>query len=128
MTLFRGVLGVFAGYAILALTLHYFGPGPTGTGMNYFLTSAAWTVGAALAAGFVTALIAGQREFAAVSALSLVIIAASVVSIVRQGESTPGWYETSVAGIGPMAAILGAGIRMLFKRRPAGRETVPPAG
>lgn len=116
MSLLRGVLGVFAGYVMLALILHYFGPGPIGAGMNYFLVSAAWTVAAAIVAGFVTAWIAGQRELSAASALSLVIIAASVVSMVRQGETRPGWYETSIAGIGPMAAILGAALRLLTKQ------------
>ena len=115
MTLLRGVLGVFAGYALMAVTLRWLGPGPIGEGMNYFLLSAAWTIGAALVAGFLAAWIAGQRELSVASALSLVIIAASLVSMVRQGASRPGWYETSVAGIGPMAAILGAAIRMLTK-------------
>ena len=117
MNLLRGVLGVVAGYIILALILHYFGPGPIGSGMDYFLASTAWTIGAALLAGFIAAWIAGQREISTASALSLVIIAASVVSMVRQGATRPGWYETSIAGIGPIAAILGAAVRMLIKAK-----------
>jgi len=115
VSLLRGVFGVFAGYAVMALTLRYFGPGPIGEGMNYFLLSTAWTIGAAMLAGFVAAWIAGQRELSTASALSLVIIAASLVSMVRQGASRPGWYETSIAGIGPLAAILGAALRLLTK-------------
>jgi len=113
----RAVVGIAAGYAVMALFLHFFGPGPNGSGMGYFIESAAWTIVAALLAGFVTAWIAIGAELPAASCLGLVIVAMSVVAMRRQGISRPGWYETSMAGCGPVAALLGAAIRLLIRRR-----------
>lgn len=117
MKVARGVIGVFAGYGLMMLILRFFGPGPEGTGMNYFLVSAAWTVCAAMLAGFTTAWIAGERELPYASALGLIMIAASLAAMHRQGASRPGWYETSIAGCGPIAALFGAAVRMLIKVR-----------
>ena len=117
MKVVRPLIGVAVGYAVMALFLHFFGPGPTGSGMGYFIESAAWTVAAALLAGFTTAWIALGAELPAASILGLVIVAMSVVAMRRRGISRPGWYETSMAGCGPVAALLGAAIRLLIRRR-----------
>ena len=85
--------------------------------MGYFIESAAWTVAAALLAGFATAWIAVGAELPAASALGLIIVAMSVIAMRSQGISRPGWYETSMAGCGPVAALLGAAIRLLVRRR-----------
>jgi hypothetical protein len=114
----RGLAAVFAGYGLMMLVLHFFAPGPEGAGMHYFLMSASWTIGAAMLAGFVTAWIAGERELPYASGLGLIMIAMSVVAMRNEGASRPGWYETSIAGCGPIAALLGASVRMLMKSRP----------
>ena len=119
MKVARGLVGVFAGYGLMVLILKVFGPGPEGTGMNYFITSAVWTVAATLLSGFLTAWIAGQRELPYASALGLVMIAMSLVEMRSEGASRPGWYETSIAGCGPVAALVGAAVRLLFKGRRA---------
>jgi hypothetical protein len=113
----RGIFGVFAGYGVMVLVLRFLGPGPVGTGMPYFVRSALWTVGAAMLGGFITAWIAGQRELPYASALGLIMIATSVIAMHNQGASRPGWYETSIAGCGPIAALLGAAVRMLLRVR-----------
>jgi hypothetical protein len=113
----RGLVAVFGGYGLMMLILRFFGPGPEGTGMNYFVVSAAWTVCAAMLAGFATAWIAGTHELPYASALGLIMIAMSVVAMRNEGASRPGWYETSIAGCGPIAAMLGAAVRMLVRRR-----------
>lgn len=117
MKVARGVVGVFAGYGVVVLVLRFFGPGPTGSGMNYFIVSALWTVAGAFLGGFVTAWIAGKHELPFASALGMALIATSMIAMRREGASRPGWYETSVAGCGPVAALVGAAVRMLVKRR-----------
>ncbi len=117
MKVVRGVVGVAVGYAVMALFLHFFGPGPTGAGMAYFIESAAWTVAGALLAGFATAWIAVGAELPATSTLGFIIVAMSLVAMRREGISRPGWYETSMAGCGPVAALLGAAIRLFIRRR-----------
>ncbi len=117
MKVARGLIAVFAGYGVMVLILRFFGPGPEGTGMHYFLVSAMWTVCAAMLAGFVTAWIAGERELPYASGLGLIMIAMSLVAMRNEGASRPGWYETSIAGCGPIAAMLGAALRMLLKPR-----------
>ncbi len=119
MKVARGLIAVFSGYGLMMLVLRFFAPGPEGAGMHYFLTSASWTVGGALLAGFVTAWIAGERELPCASGLGLIMIAMSVVAMRNEGASRPGWYETSIAGCGPIAALLGAALRMLMKSRRA---------
>jgi len=113
----RAVVGVAVGYAVMAFFLHFFGPGSTGSGMGYFIESAAWTIAAALLAGFSAAWIAVGSELPAASTLGLLIVAMSVVAMRRQGISRPGWYEISMAGCGPVAALLGAAVRLLIRRR-----------
>ena len=87
--------------------------------MNYLIDSVSWTVGAALIAGYITAWVAGFRELPHAAALGLLMIIASFVSMRQEGISQPGWYQTTVAGCGPLASMIGAAIRMLTKRRTA---------
>ena len=119
MKVARGLVAVFAGYGLMMLVLRFFGPGPEGSGMHYFLMSALWTVCAAMMAGFVTAWIAGERELPYASGLGLIMIAMSLAAMRNERASRPGWYETSIAGCGPIAALLGAAVRMLMKSRRA---------
>jgi len=115
MKLARGVTGVFAGYGTLWLIWHFFAPAPTGSGMGFFLLSAMWTVVGAMIGGYITAWIAGRHELPYAAVLGLVLITVSVTGMIRAGASRPGFYEASIAGCGPMAALLGAAIRMLVK-------------
>lgn len=110
-------MAVAAGYAAMVAILHFFAPTPF-EGMNYFLLSAACIAAASLLGGLVTAFIADGHELAHAAGLGLVMIVMSIVSMREAGAAAPGWYETSVAGCGPMAALLGAAIRLLLKPRP----------
>ena len=132
MKVVRSLLSVCLGFAVFfgivrGMTL-VVGSGPDTSGaytngpvMNYLIESLSWTVGAALISGFITAWIAGSREFPHAAALSLLMVIASYVSMRQEGISQPGWYQTSVAGCGPLAAMIGAAIRILAKQRRASR-------
>jgi hypothetical protein len=124
----RSVLSVCVGlsvfFGIVRVMTVVVGSGPDTSGaytngpvMNYLIESLSWTVGAALIAGFITAWISGFREFPHAAALGTMMVMASFVSMRQEGISQPGWYQTTVAGCGPLAAMTGAAIRMLTKRR-----------
>jgi hypothetical protein len=129
----RSVLSVCLGFAvffgIVSAMTAVVGSGPDTSGayinapvINYLIESLTWTVGAALIAGYVTAWIAGFREFPHAAALGLLMVIAGFLSMRQEGITKPGWYQTTVAGCGPIAAMIGAAIRMLTKRRlPADR-------
>jgi hypothetical protein len=102
----------------MAAIIRLFAPVPS-DGMNYFLLSAACISAASMLGGLATAFFADGHEFAHAAGLGFVMIVASIVSMRHAGEATPGWYETSVAACGPMAALLGAAIRLLVKPRAA---------
>jgi predicted anti-sigma-YlaC factor YlaD len=124
----RSLLSVCLGFALFfgivrGMTV-VVGSGPDTSGayinapvVNYLVESVSWTVGAALIAGYITARIAGSREFPHAAALGLLMVIASFVSMRQEGISQPGWYQTTVAGCGPIAAMIGAAIRVLGKRQ-----------
>ncbi len=127
----RSLLSVCVGFAvffgIVRVMTAVVGSGPDTSGaytngpvMNYLIESLIWTVGAALIAGYITAWIAGFREFPHAAALGLLMVFAGFVSMRQEGITKPGWYQTTIAGCGPVAAMIGAAIRMLTKRRPTG--------
>jgi hypothetical protein len=120
----RGIFAVLAGFAVTLGLIRAFSAwsGPVenyAASMNYFLVSLTSTVLAAIVGGYVTALIAGSHEFPHAAAVGLLMIALSMVSMRQAGASRPGWYETSVAGCGPLSVMIGAALRLLTKRRPA---------
>jgi hypothetical protein len=119
----RGILAVLAGFVVTLGLIRVFSAwsGPVenyATSMNYFLVSLTSTVLAAVVGGYVTALVAGSHEFPHAAGVGLLMIAMSIVSMRQEGASRPGWYETSVAGCGPLSAMIGAALRLLTKRRP----------
>jgi hypothetical protein len=107
----------------MLLVMRFFAPAP-GEGMEYFLLSATVVAAASLVGGFVAALVAGGHELAHAAGLGFVMIAMSIVSMRQAGEARPGWYETSMAACGPMAALLGAAVRLLVKPRGRGGVNV----
>lgn len=117
MKFVRSLAAVAAGCAVTFAILRGFAPAPADSaGMNYFMLSIAWTVAGAIAGGFVAAWIAGGREMPHAAGLGFIMVAMSFVSMKQHGASRPGWYETAVAGCGPIAAMLGAALRMLTRR------------
>jgi hypothetical protein len=107
------------------LIMRFLAPAPA-EGMGYFLMSAAVVAAASMFGGFVTAFVAGGHELAHAAGLGFIMIVMSVISMRQAGEARPGWYETSMAACGPMAALLGAAIRLLFKPRGRGAMGVGP--
>jgi hypothetical protein len=91
--------------------------GSDGTGMSYMMMSITWTIVAAIICGFVTALVAGAHEFPHASGLGFLMIGLSFVSMQQESISRPTWYQTAIAGCGPISAMVGAAIRMLLRLR-----------
>jgi hypothetical protein len=97
--------------------------------MSYLVLSVSWTVAVAVIAGYIVARIAGSHEFPHTAALGLLMVVVSIASMRQQGIAQPGWYQTTIAGCGPISAMIGAAIRLLTKQRTqtANRNTSAPA-
>jgi peptidoglycan/LPS O-acetylase OafA/YrhL len=130
----RGICGVMAGFvlaiAVIAVceraAIVNFNVRTIGSG--YMLASVAWTIVGAVAGGFMAAWIAGSREVPWAAGVGFLLVLLSLVAMRRQGNAQPGWYETAVAGCGPISALIGGAIRLLTKpRRIAPRSERPLA-
>jgi hypothetical protein len=122
--LVRGIVAAPAGFLVtlgfIRALAAWTGPVENyATSMNYFLVSLTSTVLAAMIGGYITALIAGSHEFPQAAGLGFLMILMSIVSMRQEGATRPGWHETSVAGCGPLSAMIGAALRLLTKRRSA---------
>jgi hypothetical protein len=106
----RSLTAVAAGCAVTFAALR-------GLASAHFLLSVTSTIAGALAGGFLAAWIAGGHEIPHAAGVGFAMIVLAVVSMLRQGMLRPGWYETAIAGCGPVAAMTGAAIRMLTKKR-----------
>jgi hypothetical protein len=120
----RSVTAILAGFAVFATLVGIFTPLVARTlGVEHFqsfsvglLTATlGYSVTAAVIAGYLTAWIAGHRELPHAAGVGLLIIAMSFVSMRQLGETRPGWYETTIASCGPIAALFGAALRRLTK-------------
>jgi hypothetical protein len=129
----RSLLAVLFGFgfflAVIRLLAAFTGSLDAGGAlMNYLLLSVSWTVAAAVLGGYITARIAGSHEFPHVAAVGLLMIVASFLSMRQEGIAQPGWYQTAIAGCGPLAAMIGAAIRLLTRRpQSENRNTSAPA-
>ncbi len=115
MNIGRSLAAIAAGSAVTALVARLFAT--TDSGIGALIFSLASTVLGAMLGGFLAALIAGTREFPHAAAVGFMMIVLSVVSIRHAGNWRPGWYETTLAGCGPIAAMFGAALRVLSKSR-----------
>ena len=115
----RGVLGVLFGFgvffAIIRMLSAFAGSLTDAPPASYLFLSLAWTVAAAVLAGYITARIAGSHEFPHAAAVGLLIIGLGFLSMRDEGASRPGWYQITLAGCGPISAMIGAAIRVLTK-------------
>ena len=134
MSALRGPIGALAGFVVAILVIAScerlavttFDVRSIGTG--YMLASVAWTVGAAATGGFVAAWIADRRELPWSAVVGFLLIVLSVFAMRRRGTAQPDWYETAVAGCGPISALIGGAIRMLTKPRRSEISPVAQAG
>jgi len=62
-------------------------------------------------------LIAGAHEFPHVAAVGLFMVWLGYMSMRAEGASQPGWEQITIAGCGPISAMVGAAIRVLTKLR-----------
>ena len=129
MRIVRSVLAVVIGFLIFAVFIRmlnvFTGIAESGGAvMNFLVLSVTWTVAAAVLAGYMAARIAGSREFPHAAALGLLMVIVSLASMRQEGINQPGWYQTTIAGCGPISAMIGAAIRLLTKgRQTANRNT-----
>ena len=120
MRIVRSVGAVVAGFLIFAVFIRvlnvFTGLAESGGEiMNFLVLSVTWTVAAAVLAGYTAARIAGSREFPHAAALGLLMVVVSLASMRQEGVSQPGWYQTTIAGCGPISAMIGAAVRLLTK-------------
>lgn len=129
MRILRSLSAVVAGYVVMNAILGLFAPTPADTSSaHYFLLTLAWTIVGAIAAGFVAAVLAGHHEIPHAAGVGCLLIAWSLWSMRRQGITRPGSIEIIVAGCGPIAAMIGAALRMLTKRSKTGKPRDRPTG
>jgi hypothetical protein len=107
----RGIAGVGIGFALFIGAVRMVSPSD-GLALN-----ATCTIAAALVSGFITALIAGSHEFPWTATVGLLMVGAAFQTMRQQEILRPGWYEMTIAGCGPAAAMLGTAIRLLTKPR-----------
>jgi hypothetical protein len=117
----RGLAGVAAGFAVFLAAMRSLswievGPGGPAPG-NYLLAGVTITIAGALLGGYLTALIAGEHEFPYSATVGLLIVGFAFISVRQNVDSRPGWYQIALAGCGPISAMIGAGIRLLTKRK-----------
>jgi hypothetical protein len=117
----RSVVGVLFGFgvffAIVRMLSAFAGSMSNTAPGNYLLLSLTLTVVAAVLGGYVTARIAGAHEFPHAAAVGLLIIAMGFISMREEGAARPDWYQITLAGCGPISAMIGAAIRLLTKPR-----------
>jgi hypothetical protein len=100
---------------------------PNPPAIEYLVLSLAWTVAAAVLAGFIAARIAGSHEFPHSAALGLLMVIMGVISMRQEGVTQPGWHQIAVAGCGPVSAMIGAALRVLTKTRQAAKTNTSGA-
>lgn len=118
----RSLLAVLVGFAVFlgmvrVLNALIGSPDTNAALMNYLLFSVSWTVAAAMLAGYITAQLAGAHEFPHAAGVGLLMVVASLISMRQEGIAQPGWYQTTIAGCGPISAMIGAALRLLTKPR-----------
>jgi len=120
----RTAAALLAGFAVFAALTGVFRPlvgrtlgvpGFQSFTMGILVATLAYSVISAALAGYLAGWIAGRLELAHAAGLGLMIIAMSIVSMRQLGETRPGWYEATIAGCGPVAAMFGAAVRRLTK-------------
>jgi hypothetical protein len=116
----RSVVAVLAGFGVFLifvriLTAFTGGLENGGPVVNFLMLSVCWSVAGAVLGGYTTARLAGAHEFPHSAALGLLMVVVSLVSMRQEHIAQPGWYQTTVAGCGPISAMIGAAIRLLTK-------------
>jgi hypothetical protein len=116
----RSLLGVLIGCGLFFALARWLS-GLTNAAPGYdLLIGVAGTVVAAVLAGYTAAFIGGAHEFPHAAAVGLFMVGMGFVSMMQEGATKPGWHQISVAGCGPISALIGAAIRLLTKSRRAG--------
>jgi len=116
----RSAAGILVGFGIFYAAVRMLAE-------SGLMLSVTLTILAALVGGYATALIAGAHEFPHVAAVGMMMVGMGVVSMRQEGATQPGWQQISIAGCGPISAMIGAAVRLLTKPRQRAKVTVPEA-
>ncbi len=111
MKVARSIVGVLFGFCVFFAIVHMLS---ASLGNSLYLT-VGWTIVGAILGGYIAARIAGSHEFPHAAAVGMLMIAMSVLSMRQAGVSKPGWYQITIAGCGPISALIGAALRLLTK-------------
>ncbi len=131
MRVVRSVIAVLAGFGLLATVvslatpaaMRAFGISELRTfQMGFFLANLAYTLVAAVAAGYLCGRIAGKHEVAHAAAIGLAAIVASFLTMRQHGATLPGAYDMTMAGCAPISAMVGAALAMMQR---IGRQSRP---
>jgi hypothetical protein len=131
-SLSRSILAVLFGFLVFIAVIRMLGAlaaslSPNAPAMGFLVLSLVWSVAAAVLAGFITARIAGSHELPHTAALGLLMVIMGVISMRQEGVTQPGWYQITIAGCGPVSAMIGAALRMLMKTRQAAKTNTSGA-
>ena len=118
----RALAGIFAGFVVFIACARSVSPS------DGLILNASVVIAGAIASGFLTGLIAGSHEFPAAATLGLLMIGSGFLTMRQQGLPRPGWYEMTIAGCGPVSALLGAAIWLLAKLKMKRPRGLPPDG
>ena len=134
MRVVRSLIAVLAGFVLLATVVGLATPAamrafgisePRTFHMGFFLANLAYTLVAAVAAGYLCGRIAGKHEVAHAAAIGLAAIVASFLTMRQQGATQPGAYDMTMAGCAPISAMVGAALAMMQR---IGRQHLLPNG
>jgi hypothetical protein len=115
----RSVLAVVGGFVAMAVIVMVSGvvatkamkvemgrPTP-----SYMTVNLLYSFGAAVAGGYIAALIAGRAPLAHGIALAVLLLVMSGVSAVQSKGWQPGWYLVTLAVVCPLFCVLGAWLK-----------------
>ena len=121
------VIGFLVFFAIIRMLSAFAGTLTNAPPSGYLLLSLAWTIVAAMLGGYTAARIAGAHEFPHAAGVGFLIILMGFLSMREEGASRPDWYQITIAGCGPISAMIGAAIRLLTKPRQAAKSNTSGA-
>jgi len=118
----RSIFSVLGGFLLTLALLRLLplvsgGADVPGEPLGFQFMTLFWTVGAAIAGGYLAALIADSHEYPHAATVGFLLIVASIISMRQQALARPGWYEITVGGCGPISAMIGCALRILTRRR-----------
>jgi hypothetical protein len=123
MVILQGILALLAGFAVMtvpvvALTVWLTRSAPNWVGPTgrprpaYMLVNAAYSVAAAVAGGYVTAMIASENPLRYTLGLAIVVLGMSAISALEGRGRQPLRYRVALIVLMPVGVVLGGLLRL----------------